>query len=525
MTIAQGSQHFIGVQREVIQGVLVLPLTIRWFRPFLPNEYFSQRPEELPGTPTPEGFAGKRMAAPIVSEPTYAFYLNVADVLPFAEHFYKLGTKTPRDNASVQDYLFTMTIGSGSNSLTALMGIPGHEKRYFLGQVTDEIEADITPAAGIVFKLKNKSINESLLSVNIPDGGNTGTYPDGPVIRGILTDRNSGDVYVDITDDEAGAGIKYKVCQSIGTPLFLGAEITLEKTAAGLSKWTFLTGTREIRGTVTVTIATKIVTGVGTHFKTDLAGMIGKAITIDGESHILDSITSNTVAGIFANHAAGAAAVPLYINNVSLGSLGENFDPVEIYFPGDFTTPGTVDTADQYKFEYSWTDPVPTYSNKTRFSGYHLTIQYREYGSEENYITLIPESFNFSDKYEWTRTGLLNRRPVGFDPDTLPEMMVKWTNKYGGEGNYFRDAMEQHRRLDIILKLEADFIGENNLYRESFILSYPRVVITDYKRPVAAITGPIIEEIETAFDFDANAPSAVPTLQIITTEDFNLNLT
>ena len=65
-----------------------------------------------------------------------------------------------------------------------------------------------------------------------------------------------------------------------------------------------------LTGTVTVTIGTKAVVGVGTTFLTDYVA--GGVIRIAGEYHTIDAITTDLALTIVANHAAGAAAADHY---------------------------------------------------------------------------------------------------------------------------------------------------------------------------------------------------------------------
>lgn len=200
-----------------------------------------------------------------------------------------------------------------------------------------------------------------------------------------------------------------------------------------------------------------------------------------------------------------------------LGIWDENRDPLEALWPGDAVAHALLDVGDTFKFDPTWDLPTPTYVGGQRFTSAHQLLERRALGAStwvpfRGLTSQIAIASPFSpDQGNWSKY------PFGLDRDGKLRPTIQLVKKHT-DRNFVDDA-ERHRRFE----LRISFLGqllEGGPYRESIVLTYGNVGITQLQRP-AQNDRFISETLNLVAETNDDGDPAV-TVEVTTPRDFDV---
>ncbi len=233
---ATGRQVVIEIGKEQNPGEGPGALVLEGLKPNLP---FSIEPNSTinpAGIVNNTGFAEVGLPGAVEIAPDFAVSLNPALLLPFLQNMLGDVTKTNPDGIFkyVLEYLKTATFPR----LYARVGLPPTDnRRQHYNGLLSGLTIEATASDPMFGRFAGLFGHTTAMGVAVADGGNTGSYTEGPYIRGVLADETAGSVFVEITQDVAGGGLEMKFEQSTGAPTFPGTEIAVDYDADGNAKW------------------------------------------------------------------------------------------------------------------------------------------------------------------------------------------------------------------------------------------------------------------------------------------------
>lgn len=442
-----------------------------------------------------------------------AVALNAATLLEPLENILGEVAKTELETGAVYKYVATPNRTGANTSLDAILSKPPVARGLRYGGKLSSLTTAISSAGVIPARLAGFFSHGTSLSAATADGGNTGTYAKGPHLRGLLKKARAGEVvHVDVTRDVAGGGLQYKaerVPSSGAAPTFPGAAQNAAYDADNKGAWQNLLGTYQLTGTMSVTISTAAVTGVGTKFLSEIA--VGQYLTLAAETIKVLSIASDTALTLATNHTAGASAARGYIKDVDFGIWEENYDPLEVIFPGDTTAQGDIDIGDAWSFNVDWTDPAATYIAAQRFTGAHFVVEYRKRGA----TTWIPvQATSAAPVIAWGLTpdiALGSRYYFALDRDLPLAPTCQLQRKY--RDNVFRELNEAHEHFELRVRWLGQQLG-TGANRESIEYEWPFVAVQSISQPVASSQA-IQETVQLVAEEDPDGDPVV-TVTLIT---------
>jgi hypothetical protein len=305
-----------------------------------------------------------------------------------------------------------------------------------------------------------------------PDGTDSSfqaLYSKPPVERELFYGVKFSSVSHDIGDNTPIA-TKLKGVISQGTRL--SGPVPAEANTGSYDKGPFLRGPLADRtaGDVYVKVTSL---GPPVQFKVEVCDG-DPAPTYPGSAHsILYDADDN---GIWQNLQGG--------DDLDLGIWGENYDPLEILWPGTDTEHADLDVGDVFVFQVSWADPARTYLTGQRFTSAHLRVYYREVGGP-TWIEL-PSQLAVSIGFELPLTvsrGTTSRYVTGLDRGTILKPTVTLNRKLAN--TLFRDFAELHTRLELKLEFTGQQIGTTYSTRERITYEYCSMSIAELARPVS----------------------------------------
>lgn len=513
---ATGSQILFGWRREQQFGVPGSEARV-FLRGVPPLDADLDRAEEESPEINQTGAKQAGVPAAITGEVNLAVALNAALLLEPLENILGEIQKTVIEAGDVFKYVATPNRSGADSSFDAIFSKPPVRRGLRYGIRLSDLTTPITGAGVIPARMSGFVSHGTPLEEPQGDGANTGTYTKGPHLRGLLEDERDGEtVHVSIVQDVAGGGLQWqaeRVPSGGAAPTFPGAAQDAAYDSDGNGAWQNVLGTYQLTGTVTVGAASTAVTGTGTKFTDEVEA--GQYLTIEGEQLKVASVTDDTNLVLDANHVAGATDVAAYRVDVDFGYWDENFDPLEIIFPGTSTDHGDIDSGDAWASDVDWSDPTATYIDAQRMTGAHLIFEYRLKGDTTWIAVPIMQAtptLSWPLTPDWS-TG--SRYYFALDRDQSLAPTLELVRKY--RDSVFEEIAESHDRFEARVKWIGQQLG-TGAERESIIYEFPSVAVASSNRPIANDQA-IQETISLVAEDDPDGDPVV-TVTVITDRDW-----
>ncbi len=203
---------------------------------------------------------------------------------------------------------------------------------------------------------------------------------------------------------------------------------------------------------------------------------------------------------------------------LDLGLWAENRDPLEIVFPGVAADHADIDVGDTWTFEVpgAWQTPaLSILSGYQKFTSAHWEARTRAIGAGA-WVTrpFRSGSWTLENELEADR-GNTSRYAFDQLQTGVLRPTVKATRAF--VNRVFADLQERHDRFELQLAFLGRQLG-TGAHRESIVLTYPSVGISEGSRP-ASSAGTIKEEVTLVAETnDAGDPPI--TIEVITTRDW-----
>lgn len=501
---ATGATVLYGLRRELSPGVPDLAQSRTYYRPAPPLAAKLVRTLGESPEINASGFRQKGIPGPITGPLDLGFMLTASTILEPAEHIFGSVAKSEPET-DIFKYIFTpVRVGVETTFDELLSEAPVARTRRSMGALSG-FTVGFANNAPLVVRFAGLFGYDTHLSAAVADVGNTGTYTEGPDVRGNLRKPRDGEtLHINTTRDIAGGGLQFKAerVPDGGTATFPGAAIDAAYDDEGDGTWQNLPVAYQLTGTVSVGVGGTAVTGVGTKFLTELE--VGKYLTIAGETKLISAIASDLGATIAA-HTAGASAVVAHVLNEDAGYWDENYDPVEIIWPGDTTTQGDLDTGDAFSFATTWSDPSATYISGQRFTSAHIFLDWRRTGAT-TWTTVQVQSGTWAVNREVTPSqGTGSRHYFSLERDGDFMATLTLVRKYTDDT--FLEFERSHESFEMRLRILGEKMG-TGAYRESIEVEAGAAQVTTRTAPVAGSTA-IIETLNLTFNAEADGSAPI----------------
>ncbi|MEM1203269.1 MAG: hypothetical protein AAGN66_08575 [Acidobacteriota bacterium] len=236
---ATGRRVVLGLGYEARYGV---PGTeTQGYDPNLPVNGALQGNEVPRGTVNRSGFAVRGVPGPKGGGFEWGFPLAAELVLPYLYHL--VGQVViDQPEPGVYRYVFAATASPAETSFHGLMGLPPVTVMQMQGVRFGELSFQLGDNVPIPVRLKGSVGHGGRVGRADAQPGNTGAYSLGPQIRGVLADPEAGDVWIEVSRDVAGGGLRFRCEQTPGAPTFAGPETDVLLDLDGLADWQNLQG-------------------------------------------------------------------------------------------------------------------------------------------------------------------------------------------------------------------------------------------------------------------------------------------
>lgn len=510
---ATGSRFSAALRRELSPGVpdLTQPWTSHKAVP--PASMGLKRPEAPSGEVNRTGAQEPGLPGTIDGPQDLAVMTTAYGLLDIWQNLLQGVSVTPLEPASGINQIEFWQSTDVLTSFEAVYALPPTTRGRLYGVMVDSVTQDIGQNVGIAARMALRALHGTRLDHPVEDAGNTGTYQAGPVVRGPMAREPKAPIHIEVSQDVAGGGLQYKAEQTPEPPTFPGAAIDVPYDFKGQAVWHNLQVALRLSGTVTIVAAATAVVGDETRFTRELK--VGQYLTVAGESHRITAIADDTNLTLGTAHVAGAAAgSAAHILNRDAGFFGENYDPLEILFPGDATDHGSVDVGDMWTIAEpeGWEEPLPTFiSPSYRYTSANLTVDYRFVG-ETVWRTMSIQGGQVVISWPTTVDPGNGRYPTALDRDGQSAITLSLPRVL--RDTILIDAEESHRRLEMRLRLEGEQLGMG-VYRESVIYEFGYVAIADVTRPIAG-AGKVIEATNYVAESNPETGDSPVRIKVIT---------
>lgn len=524
---ATGNQVIVGFAIEQEEGVPNPSATRVYLKAAGTTTADLIRAEVESGQLNASGYPEPGLPAAVSAPVSLPVLVTASSLLEIYENLLQGNAKSTLEAGEAFQYTFTQSISDIQTSLDWVIALPAPggtnrlDRWYLYGSKVSSISHSIGQNTPINATLDILAQHGTKLGVASADGSNTGSYTEGPIIRGPVRRRfPNATLHVDVTQ-AAASGLEFKAEISDGTPEFNGTAQAAVYDSDGNGVWQNLKADINITGTVSVTASTAAVTGTGTLFTSELE--VGDFITIAGETIKISAIASDTALTLASNHSAGASADQAHLIDYDLGYWDENRDPVEIIWPG--TAAGAqadIDVGDLWTFAApgAWADPSPTYLSGQRYTSAHWFLDYRKVGGS-TWNSFEVQSGDITLSWPVTPdTGSGSRYPNGIDRDGVSEFTLSLPRKH--RDLTFIEFLEAHERMELRLRFLGQHLGNPaNDNRESITYTFPYAALQPINRPVTG-AGPIIETLPFRAESNPSTGASPVTVVIVSDRDYTI---
>jgi len=234
---ASGSAVLWAVGRERSFGIPGGPLTA--YRAVLPIDSDLLDSTTEGAAVNQSGFLERGIPGPKGGKSTWSTSLTTGALLDFLEHLLGQVAKTELA-AGIYRYLFEPTRSGVDTSFYALLSRSPVLRTWLYGLKLSKLSLAIGDNTEIPVKLEGLISHGTRMGPPNPAAANTGTYAQGPHLRGGLRNRAAGPVHVQVT--RVVGGLQFKTEQTPDTPTFPGTAVDVALDAAGQAIWQNLQG-------------------------------------------------------------------------------------------------------------------------------------------------------------------------------------------------------------------------------------------------------------------------------------------
>ena len=515
---ATGAAILFGLRRELAPGVPDTTQARTYYRPAPPLAAYPVRTLN----PSPEinasGYRQRGLPGPITGPLDVGFMLSAGTFLEPLEHISGQVVKTEPETDIFQ-YVVTPIQDGVETTFDGIMSTPPVARHRFSMAAFSGWTLAFANNNPLVIRFGGLFGFDTHLGFADDDVDNTGTYTEGPDIRGNLRKPRAGEsVYINVTRDVAGGGVQVKlerVPDGGAAPTFPSAALDVAYDEDGNGTWQNAAGAYQLTGTVTVGAGSPNVAGTGTRFTQELE--VGKYLTIGPQNLEIQSITDDDTLVLAANHTAGATDARAYLINEDFGYWDENYDPVEFIYPGDVTAHGDLDIGDMHAFPETWDDPTPTYISGQRFTAAHIFLDHRQVGATTwNTVQMQAGSWANEKAVSYSQ-GTGSRHPFSVDREGELVPTLQLSRKYTDDT--FLEMERSHEPFEMRLRVLGQRLG-TGAFRESIVLESGAAQVVSRTVPVSGPAA-MIETINVAWNAEDDG-SAPWVATVITDRDYTV---